>query len=216
MEKTAAKRLIDSIDERTTSLEIYRDTPEVIGTGDHIIIVKPVSANDHPDFMNDFFIITAGHAEIFEKCDWLIEKNLTDENSKKDTASIMLFNNSKVYKHFIQKALPRFFRKWAFTFDFKKEKLIKISKKKMKAIMKNFEIDELIKAYLFLYYFNYGILKKNCKNILEEMGTLLGISGQTFSNTTPKNTRPPLKPLPGSVTDALSLNLSQTQKRQTE
>lgn len=185
---------IREVIQSTIDLDFIREKPLSIRSGKHYLIAMPVYFYQHPEFIKDFYMFVKGYKEIFTKCDWMIEKHLTslDESMvDKFVDGVTLFSNSMIYKKFINQGLPAFLTRWAKTMNtnvFGNTKIVNIKKSKARKLFSNFQVDELIKVFYGIYYFNYDNVKKNLASLEKDILKELTGSSQTmeYSGTTKK------------------------------
>ena len=163
------------LQENVNDLDIMREKPVTFKAGGEFLVCRPVKYYEHPKFLRDLGTLLLTYKEIFAKIEWLsIEGFKEDPELTKAVAQITIFNTSAEYESFCMKGLPWFITEWCYTI--KKDKLIKLKKRKAKRILENFTVEDMFKVMMTLYVFNYDIVKKNMFNLL---GNLTGEKPKT-------------------------------------
>jgi hypothetical protein len=197
---------IDEVIREATDFDIFKEKPKMFISNGMSLVVMPVMARDHPDFLTDFYVIVAAHKEIFEKCSWLLD-SATSKDRKKFSKLAIQFHNTKIYKHFVSKALPKFLSKWCYTLDIEIKEFVKLSKKQSKELIDKFEVDQLVEVFHMLFCFNYDFVKKNLEEITEKILSEMGEKHSTSTNISSKNIPSRLKSLPGGLLRKSDLKL---------
>jgi len=147
------------LQENYTDFDIVRERPLTFHSGGQYLVCAPVRYYEHPRFIKELCSIIGGFHEILSKVEWLSSQDYKEDPAvTRAVNQITLFSNTASYDRFINKALHGFISRWAYTI--RKNKLIRIPRRKAKRILGCFSVDELIQVFFTIFVFNYDIVRK--------------------------------------------------------
>jgi len=162
------------LQENITDFDIMRERPLAFRAGGNFLICSPVKYYEHPAFIKDLIKMLMNYKDIFVKVSFLSSIDYKDQSAIQNAIDqITIFNETKMYKKFIQKAVPTFIKRWGKTIrqkDIKKfeagkiDKIdyVKLTSRSAKKAIDNYSADELLYILMAIWVFNYDIVKKKC------------------------------------------------------
>lgn len=181
IEKDYTYSATELLQNNVTDFDIMREKPLSFKAGAEYLVCCPLRYYEHPAFIRDLLVILEKNKEIFVKVEFLSHLDYRDKNAISNAINqITIFNDTKGYKKFITKDVPRFIKKWGRTLSkkdlkkFEQGKLeriefIKMNNKQSKNILSKFTADELLQILMSIWVFNYDVVKKKCLLFIQKL-----------------------------------------------
>lgn len=163
-----------------TDFDIIRENPLEFPVTGGSIVVAPVKYIDHPDFIEQMGFLFTRYCWFFDQITLLSTKDLREQAAIDDAvAALSLFKVGEEYRSVIAD-IEEFILRWGI-FNGTDSGSIQSAEDK-KSLLRQFNIDELLKILLLLITFNYDIVKKNLVECRQAITELFSIATGTSSS----------------------------------